>query len=318
MRVYRWDLDKTYLDTDFESVRGLFRSAVESARNKRAIPGATALLRELARERPGWRPRIVLLSGSPVQMRSVLEQKLRMDGIRWDDFFLKDTLGSIKRGRFRAIKDQFGYKLPRLLEGRIGMGPAVREILFGDDAEADALIYSVYADVVAGRVAPVELSRLMEAAGAYPDAIVAALAAQKRLSQAEAVERIFIRLDRGVERWSFDALLPRVVPVRSWFEAALVLASSGELEPDALGRVHDAGTYGEVEVLDAAGEMLRRGAVLPTAVRALADRMEPHSLAGVLRRAASEIVVQPLPDAPASVDYLELVRAWKARYKSPP
>ena len=53
MRVYRWDLDKTYLDTDFESVRGLFRSAVESARNKRAIPGATALLRELARERPG-------------------------------------------------------------------------------------------------------------------------------------------------------------------------------------------------------------------------------------------------------------------------
>lgn len=316
MRVYRWDLDKTYLDTDFESVRGLFRSAVESARNKRAIPGATALLRELARERPGWRPRIVLLSGSPVQMRSVLEQKLRMDGIRWDEFSLKDTLGSIKRGRFRAIKDQFGYKLPRLLEGRIGMGPAVREILFGDDAEADALIYSVYADVVAGRVAPVELSRLMEAAGAYSDAIVAALAAQKRLARAEAVERIFIRLDRGVERWSFDDLLPRVVPVRSWFEAALVLAASGELEPDALARVHDAGTYGEVEVLDAAGEMLRRSAVTPSALESLALRMDPHGLAAVLRRAAKDTVLPAPRELPPAIDYLELVRAWKARGKA--
>lgn len=313
MRVYRWDLDKTYLDTDFESMRGLFRSAVESARSKKAIPGATSLLRELARERPGWRPRIVLLSGSPTQMRGVLEQKLRMDGIRWDEFTLKDTLGSLKKGRFRAIKDQFGYKLPRLLEGRIGMGPAVREILFGDDAEADGLIYSVYADVVAGRVAAVELSRLMEAAGAYPDAIVAALSAQRQLSRAEAVDRIFIRLDRGVERWSFATLGPRVVPVQTWFEAALAIAASGELQPDALARVHDAGTHSATEVAEAASSLLRRGLVTHDAFNTLAVELGPHPLAATVRQSLGETSAPLTQRAAVGLDYLELVRSWKSR-----
>lgn len=313
MRVYRWDLDKTYLDTDFESMRGLFRSAVESARNKRAIPGATALLRELARERPGWRPRIVLLSGSPTQMRSVLEQKLRMDGIRWDDFVLKDTLGSLRRGRFRAVKDQFGYKLPQLLQGRIGMGAGVREILFGDDAEADALIYSVYADVIAGRVAAIELSRLMEAAGAYPDAIVAALAAQKQIARAEAVDRIFIRLDRGVERWSFEALSPRVVPVRTWLEAAIVIGASGELAADSLCRVHDAGTYGVADVAEAAGSLLRRGLVDREALQRLSVALGGHPLSGLLSLSLVETPEAPPHVERPRVDYLELVRAWKAR-----
>src|SRR6187551_2237479 len=139
MRVYRWDLDKTYLQTDIDSMRGLLRSAVEPARSKRAVPGAAALLRELARERPGWRPRVVILSGSPTQMRSVLEEKLRMDGVRFDEFILKDNLGNLKRGRLRAVRGQFGYKLPQLLAGRVGLGAAVRETLFGDDAEVDAL-----------------------------------------------------------------------------------------------------------------------------------------------------------------------------------
>ena len=37
--VYRWDLDKTYVQTDFSSVRGLFRAATEKAENKRVVPG---------------------------------------------------------------------------------------------------------------------------------------------------------------------------------------------------------------------------------------------------------------------------------------
>lgn len=310
MRVYRWDLDKTYLDTDFETVRGLFRSAMEPARDKRAIPGATLLLRELARERPGWRPRVFLLSGSPSQMRAVLEQKLRMDGIRWDEFVLKDTLGSLRRGRFRAVKDQFGYKLPQLLLGRIGLGPAVREVLFGDDAEADALIYSVYADVVAGRVSPTELSRVMEAAGAYPDAVVSALAAARQIARADAVERIFIRLDRGEERWSFQRLMPRVVPVRSWFDAALVLAATGELADDALCRVHDGGLWSEQAVGEGAASLVARGLVSAEAMAALAARMQRHPLARGLAGAADvAAVVHPQVE----VDYVDLVRAWKGR-----
>ncbi|MFN7144784.1 MAG: phosphatase domain-containing protein, partial [Myxococcota bacterium] len=232
MRVYRWDLDKTYLQTDIDSVRGLVRSAIEPARSKRAVPGAPALLRELARERPGWRPRIYILSGSPTQMRPVLEQKLRLDGVRFDEFVLKDNLLNLKRGRIRAVRGQFGYKLPQLLRARVGLGGAVRESLFGDDAEVDALVYSVYADAIAGRIGATELSRVLAAAGAYPDHIVDALAALRQVALADAVDRIFIRLDRGRPLTAFEPLGTRVVPVRSWFEAALVLYGAGEMSAE--------------------------------------------------------------------------------------
>lgn len=312
MRVYRWDLDKTYLDTDFETVRGLLRSAMESAREKRAVPGATALLRELARERPGWRPRVVLLSGSPTQMRGVLEEKLRMDGVRFDELILKDNLGNLKRGRLRAVRDQFGYKLPHLLAGRVGLGEQVREVLFGDDAEADALVYSVYADAVAGRISAVELSRILETAGAYPSAVVEALAALKQLPRADAVDRIFIRLDKGVLRRDFEPLGSRVIPVRSWFEAALVLADTGDVDPEGMERIYAQTPMSVQQGVDAARWVLDRGAVdgerLVEAVRGVEGVEEAVKTA---LRLGPAIWRPPAP--PSAVDWVDLAARFRRR-----
>jgi phosphatidate phosphatase APP1 len=151
--VYRWDLDKTYLDTHFDKLSRMVRIAFESAEDKRNIPGSAALLRELSAERQDVPPaRVCIVSGSPRQMRSVLEKKLRSDGIGWHEFELKPQLRNIRRGRFRAIRDQVGYKLPLLLASRVGLTQDVSETLFGDDAEADTFIYCLYADVVEGKV----------------------------------------------------------------------------------------------------------------------------------------------------------------------
>ncbi len=120
MYVYRWDLDKTYLQTDFHSVRGLLRSAMESPEAKRNVPGSAALMRALSAGVEARPSRVVIVSGSPTQMREVLEKKLQLDGVRYDTLTLKDNLGNLKRGRFRAIRGQFGYKLPCLLRDRVG------------------------------------------------------------------------------------------------------------------------------------------------------------------------------------------------------
>ena len=40
--VYRWDLDKTYLKTEFDTLKQLLRSALEGAEAKVSIPGASA------------------------------------------------------------------------------------------------------------------------------------------------------------------------------------------------------------------------------------------------------------------------------------
>jgi phosphatidate phosphatase APP1 len=154
--VFRWDLDKTYLRTDFDSFRDLVKSAFEKAIDKQAVPGAPALLRAL-KQAGGARHRVCIISGSPEQMRTVLTAKLELDGVEFDEFILKDNLRNLIRGRFRALRAQVPYKLPALLASRVALvgdgADQADETLFGDDAESDALIYSLYADLTAGRLA---------------------------------------------------------------------------------------------------------------------------------------------------------------------
>src|SRR5688572_29796128 len=113
--TFRWDLDKTYLRTEFDSLRGLARSAIETAADKQAFPGATALLRALKQDGN----RICIVSGSPTQMRQVLAAKLALDGIAYDEFVLKNNLKNLLRGRFRSVRAQIPYKLPAMLQSRI-------------------------------------------------------------------------------------------------------------------------------------------------------------------------------------------------------
>jgi hypothetical protein len=226
--VFRWDLDKTYLRTEFDTMRDLLKSAFEKPQDKRAVPGAPAIMRAL-RVAGGLAHRICIISGSPRQMRRVLEAKLALDGVEWDEFVLKNNLGNMLRGRFRAVREQVGYKLPALLESRVAQGGAAGETLFGDDAESDAVIYSLYADVIAGRVQHAELDRALTAAHVYDDVRAHTHELAERAPHVDVVRRIVIHLDRRSPTARFDRFGPRVVPVYNYFQAALVLYEDGQL-----------------------------------------------------------------------------------------
>src|SRR4051794_1159213 len=168
--VARWDLDKTYLRTEFATLRDLWKTAFERPEQKRTVPGASTLLREIAATGAS----VHILSGSPEQLRAKLEQKLRLDGARWDTFTLKPNLRNLLMFRFRALRDQLGYKVPALLAARAALpsqhgaeGELLKEILIGDDAESDALVYSIYADVLTGEVDDLELEEILTRADAY-------------------------------------------------------------------------------------------------------------------------------------------------------
>ena len=245
--VFRWDLDKTYLRTDFDTIRQLVKTALEKASEKVNVPGTAALMRELKREET----RVLIVSGSPRQMRRVIEDKLRLDGVVWDELVLKDNLGNVLRGRFRSMRNQVGYKLPVLLESRLRYGLAVPETLFGDDAEADAFVYSLYADIVAGRVSRELMSEVMEAARLYPDERGRLLQFFDELTKArekagglvgvEPVRRIFIHLDKLTPPTRFSAYGPRLVPIYNYFQSALVLHGrrAAELALGDQGRARD-------------------------------------------------------------------------------
>jgi hypothetical protein len=232
--VYRWDLDKTYLRTEFDTVKDLLRTAFETATDKRTVPGAAALLREIRGTDPYG---IYIVSGSPTQLRKVLEAKLRLDGVRWDGFVLKPQLTNILRGRFRFVKDQVGYKLAALLETRIEMPTDTREYMFGDDAEADAFIYSMFSDLSTGRVDPSILTPVLESAGVYPDVIPQIVRLAGRLPRGGGAERVFIHLDRVSLPNAFDDFGKRVFPFYNYFQPALLLFADGVVDPLSVLRV---------------------------------------------------------------------------------
>jgi len=216
--TFRWDLDKTYLHTEFDSLKDLAKNAMQDAADKQAYPGATALLRSL--KQPGHR--ICIVSGSPTQMRQVLAAKLRLDGIEYDEFVLKNNLKNILRGRFRALRAQIPYKLPAMLQSRLGAA-AEHETLFGDDAEADAIIYCLYADLLAERVSVQDLERVLVATRAYDDDAERILELARRVPKRAPVKRMFIHLDRKSPPLGFRRFGPRLVPVFNYFQAAMVL-----------------------------------------------------------------------------------------------
>jgi hypothetical protein len=237
--IARWDLDKTYLRTEFDTLRDLVKTALERPDQKRTNPGASTLLREMVRSGV----RVHILSGSPEQMRRRLEDKLRLDGITWESFTLKPNLQNVLRLRFRAVRDQLGYKLPALLGSRAKLAevgePAgdITESLFGDDAEADAYVYSLYADFVGGRVSEDVLLQVLERGRVYEDVVALTMETARAIERADAVQRILIHLEQQTPPDDFRAYGPRVVPFYNYLQAAFVLFEDGRLGADGVLRV---------------------------------------------------------------------------------
>jgi hypothetical protein len=236
--IARWDLDKTYLRTEFDTLRDLVKTALERPDEKRTNPGASTLLREMVRAGT----KVHILSGSPEQMRKRLEDKLRLDGITWDTFTLKPNLSNVLRLRFRAVKDQLGYKLPALLRSRATLGDQgekdlPHESLFGDDAEADAFVYSLFADVVAGRIDERTLLDVCHKGRVYEDVAEELVSFAMRIEKLDAVERIFIHLERQSPPGDFRQYGARLVPFYNYLQSAFVLFEDARVTPESVLRV---------------------------------------------------------------------------------
>jgi len=302
----------------------LVRTAFERPDQKRAVPGAAALLHLLGETGA----RVHILSGSPRQLRSRLEEKLRIDQVRWDELTLKPNLSNLLRLRLRALRDQLGYKLPVLLDARsrderLFGGSAPEEVLVGDDAEADAFVYSLYADACAGTVEEALLLEILRRGRVYEDQLESCLTSFRRIHTGKTVARILIHLDRQSPPSTFDAYGPRVVPFYNYLQAAFVLSEDGRISGRAVLEV--ASVLVVRHRFDGEGlgrsylDLMRRGhasgAVLPELEAGLAampiesaDEGVHGTLAEMTRLIAGYLNDPPRVRAvrPAKPDYLEL------------
>jgi hypothetical protein len=322
--ITRWDLDKTYLRTEFETMGDLVRTAFERPDQKRAVPGAATLLHLLGETGA----RVHILSGSPRQLRGKLEEKLRIDRVRWDELTLKPNLSNLLRLRLRALRDQLGYKLPVLLEARsrdqrLFAGNAPEEVLVGDDAEADAFVYSLYADACEGSVDEAHLGEILRRGRVYHDQAEGCLASFRRIRTGKAVARILIHLDRQSPPSTFDAYGPRVVPFYNYLQAAFVLAEDGRITGRAVLAV--ASVLVVRHRFDGEGlgrsylDLMRRGHAAGSVLPALEDGLsalgaapEEPGVLGALTEMTALIAgylsspPRVRPVRPAKPDYLEL------------
>lgn len=318
-RIYRWDLDKTYLQTEFESLSDLVRTAFQKAHQKKAVPGAAALIREL---KANGDSRLCIVSGSPTQMRTVLSEKLKLDGVEFDELVLKDNVRNLLRGRFKALRGQVGYKLPTLLASRLNAPTEAQEVLFGDDAEADAFVYSLYADMVARRVDEPVVHQVLKAAEVYPDDIDRVMRTWEKIPPADPVRRIFINLDRLTPPAYFQRYGPRVVPIFNYFQAALVLLADGHLKPHQVVRVavemvQTAG-YNLLSLSNSFQDLMRRGFPLGHVIQSLTEvvqgpgallnsvRPVPDIIAAFTKRVVA-LGTPPPPPPAREVEYLSLL-----------
>jgi hypothetical protein len=328
--VCRWDLDKTYLKSEFETFRELVRIPFEKAEDKVAAPGVAALIRALRdtatrHERP---IRVYFISASPPQIGRAIRQKLALDGVEYDGIVFKDQLHRIMRGKFRHLREQVGYKLTELLKARRNDPSDAREYLFGDDWESDPLIYSLYADVLAGRVPPADLRDILERIRVDRPLVEEAVQLAETGEHSDAVSRIFINLEKRTPPASFHSYGPRLVPTFNYLQTAACLYQDGALDRGGVAAVvrslfEDSAYSAERLVNSLAdverrghlrretalllGELLRREGVLREKVGMRARwRARWEQLRAALRAARNE------PVGPTPIDYPTLVGGHRA------
>ncbi|MFH2009803.1 MAG: phosphatase domain-containing protein [bacterium] len=237
--VYVWDVDKTYLDTDFKSLWGLLRIPLEMAIDKTSIPGTAAALQE-CRRGPGDHPQhtpIFFVSASPPQLAGVIRRKMLLDGLQPDGFLFKDQLRLALQGRFRQLKFQVEYKLSAHWSLIAELPPRARLIVVGDDWESDGQVFALLDAAQRGELTGSALRGALLDAGvgrrfAEPMTELAARAAGRAQ-----VQLACVILTRGREPEYFDPFSPPVRAAREALQAAAIFAEAGLISPDGVARV---------------------------------------------------------------------------------
>jgi hypothetical protein len=325
--IFRWDLDKTYLKSEFDSLRELVRIPFEKPEDKVAVPGVVPLIRGLheVATQAGREIRIYFISASPPQIGKAIKEKLALDGIHYDGIVFKNQWQHIVRGRFRNLREQAGYKLTELLKSRHAMPPRSGEVLFGDDWESDPIIYSLYADVLCGRLEAGDLAAVLKTIGVDSRLIAEAEALSAGIEHRDVVQKIYINLERRTPPVNFRSFGLRLLPTFNYFQTAAGLFEDGHLTLPAVAQVAESLVsewgYTPSALGNSLSDVMRRGHLHQStgiAVRAylhargLMPRARYGLRASVWQRAGTWFTRKPAATAPELINYQTLVAEWRA------
>lgn len=221
-RIFVWDLDKTYLDTKWETLRGLIRTAFERGNKKKNIPGTKVLVQRM-QEHYGDDLPLFFVSASPPQMIKSIYEKLTYDGLKPLGFLSKDNLKNVLPGKFQFLNKQIGYKLQALMELRLRLKKNVKMVCFGDDSESDAVVYSLFSDLCAHRITDREATEILTSMQVLESQIRLILELRDMLDSEDPVERVYINLETDTDPEYYDKFGRRLFAMEDSFQTAVDL-----------------------------------------------------------------------------------------------
>ena len=197
------DIDKTYLETTFESWVKMARIAFEDAEDKVTVSGASDVLMAgrwgnlnepitSEQEESSFPRPLHFVSSSPSQLRSVLEEKLSLDGLDWSSDTFKNQTYNLKKGRFDLLKHQVAYKTAAILKLMESQADGISYFLLGDNAESDPFIYLGIKLLIEERLSPQMFESYLEILGVETSVSHALWQGIKRIPKCK-IEGIFIR-----------------------------------------------------------------------------------------------------------------------------
>ncbi|MEZ4744156.1 MAG: phosphatase domain-containing protein [Bdellovibrionota bacterium] len=227
------DIDKTYLETEFESLVKIAKIAFEDAKDKVTVKGASDILLATRWGNTAYNEEdeanfpipLHFVSSSPPQLRNVLGEKLAIDGVDWSSDTFKNQAYNLKKGRFSQLRQQVAYKTAaifRLIEQIEG---SAQLVLIGDNVESDAMIYLGIKMFIEKRLSPMGYQKYLQLLGIT-----------EKVSE-KIIERLTIRdnkevLDiyiRDLPNAAFTLLAPLTTPIyrfSDYYQLALMMIRS--------------------------------------------------------------------------------------------
>lgn len=282
--VYVWDLDKTYLDTNIASLKGLLKTIREKAFQKKNVPGSATLVRALIQSSQNLTPDFPLyfITASPPQMERKIKAKLEIDSILPFGSFYKDNLKNLKPNRFRRLTQQVGFKLQALLQLRCKLKEDVQQILWGDDSETDALIYSLYSDVCSQRIDGEELVTLLENLNVSDTQIRKVLDLKEQIPKQDPVYRVYINLAVDTDPDYYLKFGRRTLPTYNTFQAALDLFQDKKIDIQTLVGIAQvlisSYSFSKEEILWSLEDLIQRSVLNPEYIDEITQAMRDAQL----------------------------------------
>lgn len=237
------DIDKTYLESHYETLRGMARIMLENAMDKITVAGARELLRALKfQDHPricaaGVTVPLHFVSSSPPQLRAVLEHKIGMDYLSCASNSFKDQIYNLKKAKFSLLKQQVSYKVAAILALASTCTNLKQLILIGDNAESDPYIYMLVKYILTARISRADSTACLGVMGISAE-MAGELFARLDCFEAKAVQppQVLIAIRRA------HLALPQpsspLVQDIFWFEhylhLAIMLSELGYIQPTGL------------------------------------------------------------------------------------